>query len=120
MEDDGPYEPQGELGVSICNVIISDVHQLDLGLDTKKGNIFRDLSINPSTTFFCLVTVCLRSHKDHFALPVGASGNPGLSVRSAACGIACGLSHGAADTRAARGRGKNRAEVTLAGLIIAQ
>lgn len=30
VEDDGPYQPQGELGVSICDVIISDVNQLNL------------------------------------------------------------------------------------------
>lgn len=31
VEDDGPDQTQGQLRVSICYVIISDVHQLDLG-----------------------------------------------------------------------------------------
>lgn len=30
VKDDGPYQAQGQLGVSICNVIIPDVDQLDL------------------------------------------------------------------------------------------
>lgn len=32
VEDDSPYEPQRKLGISVCDVIIPDVHQLDLGL----------------------------------------------------------------------------------------
>lgn len=31
VEDDGPYKPQRKLGISVCNVIIPNVHQLDLG-----------------------------------------------------------------------------------------
>lgn len=31
VKNDGPYEPQCKLGVSICDVIIPNVHQLDLG-----------------------------------------------------------------------------------------
>lgn len=38
MEDDGPYQPQGELGVSICYVIISDVNQLDLRRQKQAKN----------------------------------------------------------------------------------
>lgn len=30
VKDDGPYQPKGQLGVAIRNVIVSDVHQLDL------------------------------------------------------------------------------------------
>lgn len=30
VEDNRPYEPQGELGVAICNVVIADVHQFHL------------------------------------------------------------------------------------------
>lgn len=30
MEDDRPYEPQGELGVAVCNVIVANVHQFHL------------------------------------------------------------------------------------------
>lgn len=30
VKDDGPYQPQGQLGVSICNVVVSDVDQFDL------------------------------------------------------------------------------------------
>ena len=30
VKDDGPYQPKGQLGVTIRNVIVSDVHQLDL------------------------------------------------------------------------------------------
>lgn len=30
MEDDRPYEPQGELGVTVCNVIVANVHQFHL------------------------------------------------------------------------------------------
>lgn len=33
VEDDGPYEPQRKLGISVSDVIIPDVHQLDLRLD---------------------------------------------------------------------------------------
>lgn len=31
VEDDGPYKPQGKFGISICDIIIPNVHQLDLG-----------------------------------------------------------------------------------------
>lgn len=30
VKDDGPYQAKGQLGVSICNVIIPDVDQFDL------------------------------------------------------------------------------------------
>ena len=30
VKNDGPYQPQGQLGVAISDVIIPDVHQLDL------------------------------------------------------------------------------------------
>lgn len=30
VEDDGPYETQRQLWVSVSNIIIPDVHQLDL------------------------------------------------------------------------------------------
>ena len=30
VKDNGPYQPQGQLGVSICNVIIPDVDQFNL------------------------------------------------------------------------------------------
>lgn len=30
VEDDRPYEPQGELGVAVCNVIVANVHQFHL------------------------------------------------------------------------------------------
>lgn len=30
VEDDGPYQAQGQLGVSVRNVVVSDVHQLHL------------------------------------------------------------------------------------------
>lgn len=30
VEDDGPYQPQGQLGVSIGYVIVPDIDQLDL------------------------------------------------------------------------------------------
>lgn len=30
MEDDRPDEPQGELGVAVCNVIVANVHQFHL------------------------------------------------------------------------------------------
>lgn len=30
MEDDCPYEPEGELGVPVCYVIVPDVDQFDL------------------------------------------------------------------------------------------
>lgn len=35
MEDDGPYQPQGQLWVSIGDVIVPDINQFDL-----KGGIF--------------------------------------------------------------------------------
>lgn len=38
VEDDGPYEPQSKLGISVCNVIIPNVHQLDLGFSERKKN----------------------------------------------------------------------------------
>lgn len=30
MQDDGPDQTQGQFGVSICDVIVPDVHQFDL------------------------------------------------------------------------------------------
>ena len=30
MKDDGPYEAEGQLGVTVDNILASDVHQLDL------------------------------------------------------------------------------------------
>lgn len=39
VEDDGPYEPQCKLGISICDVIIPNVYQLDLGLAKIVGVI---------------------------------------------------------------------------------
>lgn len=30
VEDDGPYETQCKLRVSVGNIVISDIHQLDL------------------------------------------------------------------------------------------
>lgn len=38
VQDDGPNKTQRELWVPICNVIIPDVHQLDLRGDTEKGD----------------------------------------------------------------------------------
>lgn len=35
VEDDGPYQPQGQLGVSIGYVIVPDIDQFDL-----KGSIY--------------------------------------------------------------------------------
>lgn len=47
MEDDGPYEPQCQLGISVCDVIIPNVHQLDLGLaKTNKRGEMNPHSIN--------------------------------------------------------------------------
>ena len=37
MKDDGPYQTQGQLGVSIGDVIVPDVDQLDLW-DLKLSN----------------------------------------------------------------------------------
>lgn len=53
MEDDGPYEPQCKLGISICDVIIPNVHQLDLGLakTNKKGVFMRNLTENVNHCF---------------------------------------------------------------------
>lgn len=39
VEDDGPYEPQRKLWISICDIIIPNVHQLDLGLAKIKSKI---------------------------------------------------------------------------------
>lgn len=39
MKDDGPYEPQGQLGVSICNVVIPDVDQFDLKMCSFQVNV---------------------------------------------------------------------------------
>lgn len=46
VEDDGPYEPQRKLGISVCDVIIPNVHQLDLGLAeiNKKAGFMRNLT----------------------------------------------------------------------------
>lgn len=30
VQDDGPDQAQGQLGVAVCDVIVPDVHQLDL------------------------------------------------------------------------------------------
>ena len=40
VKDDGPDQTQGQLGVPICDVVVSDVHQLDLGetRERKKPN----------------------------------------------------------------------------------
>lgn len=45
VEDDGPYEPQSKLGISICYVIIPNVHQLDLGRSEKYDNIGEKLHL---------------------------------------------------------------------------
>lgn len=48
MQNDGPYESQRKLGISVCDVIIPYVHQLDLELaeinkTTGFKSIFTDL-----------------------------------------------------------------------------
>lgn len=42
VEDDGPDEPQGELGVAICDVIVADIHQFHLEIKATKGLKFFD------------------------------------------------------------------------------
>lgn len=55
VEDDGPNEPQRKLGVSICNVIIPNVHQLDLGLEeiNKIAEFMRKVTM--ATAYFLLI-----------------------------------------------------------------
>lgn len=46
VEDYGPYQPQRELRVSVGNVIISDVHQLDLDDSRQTEKHFRITALN--------------------------------------------------------------------------
>ena len=41
VEDDGPDQAQRQLGVPICNVIVPDVHQLDLRRQSNTTNTQR-------------------------------------------------------------------------------
>ena len=48
VKDDGPYQAQGQLGVSISDVIISDVDQFDL---SQMGHKYVQLSYGPLDSF---------------------------------------------------------------------
>lgn len=75
MEDDGPYQAQSQLGVSVSDVVVSDVHQFDL---TKTRQHSEEFERVPGFR-----------GASGLLLPAGASGSPVLSVHSVVCGIAC-------------------------------
>lgn len=77
VQDNCPYQPQDQLGVPVCYVIISDVDQLDLRKRDNNGVSLGSAGASGGGVF-------------GRALPAGASGSPVLSVHSAVCGIACG------------------------------
>lgn len=81
VQDDRPYEPEGQLGVAVSNVIIPDVHQLHLRASSPQ--------LHPQASRGGAVA-------GRAASPGGVGGSPGRSERSAACGNASSPSPGAA------------------------
>ena len=58
VEDDGPDQAKRQLGVPVCNVIVPDVHQLDLRRRRNKTNTQRRQNVLAEDMFCQSLSAC--------------------------------------------------------------